>query len=115
MKYIKYLFMAAIALALVLIALANREPVTLTVLPHGLAEWVNWNFIITLPLFLVILGSIVSGLLIGFVWEWFREHHLRAEAKAQRKERDQLAREVDSLKGRRNEGKDEILALVEDA
>ena len=36
MKYIKYLFLAAIALALVLLALANRDPVTLTVLPHDL-------------------------------------------------------------------------------
>ena len=30
-----------------------------------------------LPLFLVIFGGIVAGLLIGFVWEWFREHKHR--------------------------------------
>lgn len=114
MKYIKYLFLAAIALALVLLALANRDPVTLTVLPHDLAEWVNWNVSITLPLFIVLLGGIVAGLLIGFVWEWFREHKQRAEAKAQRKERDQLAREVQSLRGEANRGKDEVLALLED-
>ncbi len=114
MKYIKYLFLAAIALALVLLALANRDPVTLTVLPHGLAEWVNWNVVVTLPLFLVILGGVVGGLLIGFVWEWFREHRQRAEAKAQRKERDRLAREVEGLRGKANEGKDEVLALIED-
>lgn len=114
MKYIKYLFLAAIALALVLLALANRDPVTLTVLPHGLAEWVNWNASITLPLFIVLLGGIVAGLLIGFVWEWFREHKQRAEAKANRKERDQLAREVQALKGDANRGRDEVLALLED-
>lgn len=114
MKYIKYLFLAAIALALVLLALANRDPVTLTVLPHGLAEWVNWNVSITLPLFIVLLGGIVAGLLIGFVWEWFREHKQRAEAKANRKERDQLAREVQALKGDANRGRDEVLALLED-
>ncbi|WP_370251798.1 lipopolysaccharide assembly protein LapA domain-containing protein [Nioella sp.] len=114
MKYIKYLFLAAIALALVLLALANRDPVTLTVLPHDLAEWVNWNVSITLPLFIVLLGGIVAGLLIGFVWEWFREHKQRAEAKANRKERDQLAREVQALKGDANRGRDEVLALLED-
>ena len=86
MKYIKYLFLAVIGAALVLLALANVEPVTLTVLPHNLAEWVNWNFDLRLPLFLVILGGILAGLLIGFVWEWFREHKQRAEAKAQRKD-----------------------------
>ena len=114
MKYIKYLFLAAIALALVLLALANRDPVTLTVLPHDLAEWVNWNVSITLPLFIVLLGGIVAGLLIGFVWEWFREHKQRAEAKANRKERDQLAREVQALKGDASRGRDEVLALLED-
>jgi len=113
-KYIKYLFLFVIGLALVLLALANVEPVTLTVLPHNLAEWMNWNFVLTLPLFLVILGGVLAGLLIGFVWEWFREHKQRADAKAQRKERDQLAREVQSLRGEANRGRDEVLALLED-
>ena len=113
MRYIKYLFLAAIALALVLLALANRDPVTLTVLPTGLAEWVNWNFVITLPLFIVLLGGTIAGLLIGFVWEWFREHRQRAEAKAQRKERDRLAREVETLRGDTSQSQDEVLALLE--
>ncbi|MGR3641148.1 lipopolysaccharide assembly protein LapA domain-containing protein [Alterinioella nitratireducens] len=113
MRFIKYLFLAVVALVLVLLALANREPVTLTVLPDNLAEWVNWNFIVTLPLFLVILGGIVAGLLIGFVWEWFREHRQRAEAKAQRRERDRLAREVAQLRGQKRESQDDVLALVE--
>tara|TARA_R110002073_G_scaffold117606_1_gene256160 strand:+ start:547 stop:888 length:342 start_codon:yes stop_codon:yes gene_type:complete len=112
-RFIKYLFLVVVALVLVLLALANREPVTLTVLPDNLAEWVNWNFIVTLPLFLVILGGIVAGLLIGFVWEWFREHRQRAEAKAQRKERDRLAREVAQLRGQKRESQDDVLALVE--
>lgn len=114
MRYIKYLFMAVIALALVLLALANRDPVTLTVLPPDLAGWIGWNYTMGLPLFLVILGGVVGGLLIGFVWEWFREHRQRAEARAQRSERDRLAREVESLRGKANEGKDEVLALIED-
>lgn len=113
MRYIKYLFLAAIALALVLLALANRDPVTLTALPEDLAAWVGWNFVITLPLFIVLLGGIVAGLLIGFVWEWFREHRQRAEAKAQRKERDHLAREVKALRGDAGQSQDEVLALLE--
>ncbi len=115
MRYIKYLFLAIIAVVLLVVALANREAVVLTVLPVGLAEWVNWNLSIRLPLFMVVIGGIVAGLLIGFVWEWFREHRQRAEAKAQRKERDQLAREVQSMRGEADEGKDEVLALLEDA
>lgn len=113
MRYIKYLFLAAVALVLVLLALANRDPVTLAVLPEGLAAWVGWNFVITLPLFIVLLGGIVAGLLIGFVWEWFREHRLRADAKAQRRERDRLAREVESLRGDTRQNQDDVLALLE--
>ena len=55
----------------------------------------------------------MAGLLIGFVWEWFREHRQRAEAKAQRKERDRLAREVAQLRGQKRESQDDVLALVE--
>ena len=114
MRYIKYLFMAVIALALVLLALANRDPVTLTVLPPDLAAWVGWNYERQLPVFLVILGGVVGGLLIGFIWEWFREHRQRSEARAQRAERDRLAREVETLRGRANAGKDDVLALIKD-
>ena len=115
MKYIKYLFLAAIALALVLLALANRDPVTLTVLPHDLAEWVNWNVSITLPLFIVLLGGIVAGLLIGFVWEWFREHKHRADASRKTAEVNRLQRELKKAKGPKGDGGDDVLALLDKA
>jgi uncharacterized integral membrane protein len=113
-RYIKYLFLALVALTLVFLALANREPVTLHALPEGLHLWLGWPNTIQLPLFLVILGGIVVGLLIGFVWEWLREHRHRAEAVTQRREKQKLEREVQTLKGRQNEGKDDVLALLED-
>ena len=65
--------------------------------------------------FLVILGGVVTGLLVGFVWEWLREHRHRAEARTNRREAQKLGREVEQLRGKRNENRDEILALVEDA
>ena len=113
-RTLKYLFLAAVALVLVVLALANRDTVTVEAIPADLAAWVGWSFAIELPLFLVILGGVLAGLLIGFVWEWFREHRHRAEAATQRRERGKLEREVRQLKGRANEGKDEILALLED-
>jgi putative membrane protein len=36
------------------------------------------------PLFLVILGAVASGVLIGFVWEWFREMRIRGTRAAHR-------------------------------
>ena len=113
-RAIKYLFLILVAIALVILALANRDPVTLTVLPQELALWSGVDYAIELPLFLVILGGVVTGLLVGFVWEWLREHRHRAEAKTNRREAQKLEREVTALKGTRDQNRDEILALVED-
>jgi lipopolysaccharide assembly protein A len=113
-RAIKYLFLILVAIALVILALANRDPVTLTVLPQELALWSGVDYAIELPLFLVILGGVVTGLLVGFVWEWLREHRHRSEAKTNRREAQKLEREVEALKGRRDPNRDEILALVED-
>lgn len=114
-RYLKYLFLVLVAFALVILALANRDPVTLTLLPAELALWTGVDVAIELPLFLVILAGVVTGVLVGFVWEWLREHRHRVAAASGKKATQRLEREVEALKGRRNEGRDEILALVEDA
>ncbi|MDG4647299.1 lipopolysaccharide assembly protein LapA domain-containing protein [Roseibacterium sp. SDUM158017] len=115
MRAIKYLFLILVAIALTILALANRGPVTLTLLPQELALWSGVDVAIELPLFLVILGGVVTGVLVGFVWEWLREHRYRTAARTNQREAQKLEREVQSLKGRQNEGRDEILALVEDS
>ena len=51
----------------------------------------------------------------GFVWEWIREHDQRAEAARTAREMRRLEREVKRLKGVQNEGKDEVLALLDKA
>ena len=68
---------------------------------------------VEIPLFVVILLSVGVGLLIGFLWEWVREHRIRADARAKAREVDALQREVADLKSRKakDEG-DEVLALL---
>lgn len=113
MRYIRYLFLSVIGLALITLALANRDPVTLRLLPQELAGVFNLSGAVTLPLFLVIFAGIVVGLLIGFVWEYLREHkHRRALSKTGR-EVHKLEREVKRLKGQSGDGKDDVLALIE--
>ncbi|MCA8884098.1 MAG: LapA family protein [Rhodobacteraceae bacterium] len=114
MRIIKFLLLALIAIVLVIIDFANRQPVTLTLLPEDLVPFLKFNYSITLPLYAVVLGGIAVGLLLGFVWEWVREHKHRSEAVAQRREKALLAKEVQKMKSDRNEGKDEIIALLED-
>lgn len=113
MRYIRYAFLAALAAVLVTVALANRAPVTLHLLPEGLTGFLGFSWAVELPLFIVIFGAIIAGILIGFVWEWLREHRQRAEARAARRERDRLAREVERLGGPSPERGDDVLALIE--
>lgn len=115
-RLIRYVVLGVIALALIVLALANRAPVRLELLPPEIAGWVGVSYApIELPLFLVIFGGVVLGLLIGFIWEWLREHRHRAEATRERRQRTRLEAEVETLKGAGREGQDDVLALLEDS
>ncbi len=81
LRVLKTLFWLLVAAALVTVGLANRGMVELRLLPAALEERVGVLPDLDLPLFLVILGSVALGLLIGFVWEWIREIPERAEAR----------------------------------
>jgi len=114
MRYIRYSLIAALAVVLIIVALANRGIVTLRLLPDSLAEFVGLPVAIDVPLYIVIFAGIVTGLLIGFVWEWLREHKHRAEAARKAREVSAMKRELTRVKGQRDKGKDEVLALLDE-
>lgn len=115
MRYIRYAFLGALAIVLVSVSLANRGMVELRLMPSALTELAGFDWVISLPLFVVVLGGIAGGLVIGFFWEWLREHKHRREASVKAKEVTKLEREVTRLKGKQSEGKDEILAILDEA
>ena len=113
MRYIRYAFLISLAVALITVAMANRAIVSVHWLPEEVAGFVPLPNTLQLPLFVIIFGGIVAGLLIGFIWEWFREHKGRAEGARARRDVKTLEREVTRLKGDVAGEKDEILALLE--
>ena len=113
MRYIKYLFLGAVALILIVVAVANRQPVQLQLLPEDLAAFVPFAGQVTVPLFLVIFAGVLAGLLIGFVWEYLREFKVRSNLSKTSKQVRHLEREVGKLREKTGEGKDEILALLD--
>ncbi|WP_121061408.1 LapA family protein [Chachezhania antarctica] len=115
MRYIRYAILALIAVIIVSVAMANRDPVTLELLPAAFAHAVGWNWSVTLPLFLVILGGAAAGLIFGFVWEWIREHKHRREVGRKRREVKRLEREVGRLADEKHRGKDDVLAILDEA
>jgi lipopolysaccharide assembly protein A len=112
--YLRYSFAAIIAFVFVTVAVANRSIVEVKLLPDTLAALLGFNFSLALPIFLLLGIAIVTGLLLGFVWEWFREHGYRAEAAKLRREaasmRSELQRAEQVAPQMR---KDDVLALVE--
>jgi putative membrane protein len=114
-SYIRYACIALFAVALISVALANRSIVTLKVLPNELAGLFAVNPTINLPLFVVIFGGIIAGVMVGFVWEWFREHSVRSEASKVGRNVRRLEREVARLRGDAEGGQDDVLALLDKA
>ncbi|MGP3699036.1 LapA family protein [Rhodobacter sp. NSM] len=102
-RWLRILFLVVLAVVLLTVALAHRDPVAVKLMPENLStfvgtDWAAWSM--ELPLYAVIFGGIVAGLLIGFFWEWMREHKHRAEARRKAKEVKTLQREVSTLKSK---------------
>lgn len=114
MRYIRYASIAIFALALILIALANRNMVTVRLVPEDLAGFTALNPTGQVPLFVVIFGAILAGLILGFIWEWIREAGERAAAARQTREMQRMRAEIKRLKAEKHEGKDEVLAILDD-
>ena len=111
MSFLRYLFLGLLALVLLVLALANRAPVTLRLLPEDIGSYLGLTAGFTAPLFVVLFLAMAVGLLIGFVWEWLREHKHRAQMRHERAEKERLERELVRTQPRREE--DDVLALVD--
>lgn len=113
MKTLRYAFWAIVGLCLILVGLANRSEVTVRAMPEALSDLLGISPDVQLPLFIVIFAGVGAGLLIGFLWEWVREHRQRAQGRAKAREVEALRRELAALKAKSTEGGDDVLALIE--
>jgi len=114
MRYLKYAFLGTLAIVLATLALANGNVVPIQLLPDDLATLAGFNIGAEVPLFIIILTSLIAGILVGFVWEWFREMKHRSEASTQRRDKEKLERELKRLKAKEPKSEtDEVLALLE--
>jgi uncharacterized integral membrane protein len=114
LRLFRLLFILVTGVVLLVLALANRAPISLRLLPDELARLVNFDYAFQVPLFLVLLTAVAAGVMIGFVWEWLREARIRSEAKGKTRQVARLERELASLKDSpAAPARDEVLALVE--
>ena len=115
MRYVKYLILLVLGLGVLTLALANRSPVTINLLPDDAAAFLGWNYALEAPLFVVILGGVLVGLVIGFIWAWLREYRHRAAAARARAEADRLEREVEATRRKVTGGSEEaeLMELID--
>jgi hypothetical protein len=100
--FLKALILLPVAVAVVLLAVANRGPVTLSFDPFSRGAP---DFAITVPLFAVIFIAVMLGVVIGGVGAWLAQakhrraqrryrreiHHLRSDAERVRARSDSTA------------------------
>jgi uncharacterized integral membrane protein len=117
MKYFRYALLAIVLVLCVTVALANRAPVTLALWPDTMTAFVGFGYSVTLPLFVIVVGAIGLGLVLGLVWEWLREHGQRKEAAQAKRElqRVQAAQGHTPTATARGKPRDKVLAILDEA
>jgi lipopolysaccharide assembly protein A len=90
MKRLSWIVTLPIAVAAVLFAVSNREPVTIEIWP------LPWQ--IQAPAFLILLGSLAVGLIIGLLLSWLTGGERRQRARELAHENERLAAELDELR-----------------
>ena len=96
-KVIAAFVLIPLAIVIVLLAMANRQTVTISLDPF-LAE--TPALAVTQPLFLVILGAVIAGVVIGGVAAWLKQGKWRRTARAAQAEARALRAENSGLKER---------------
>jgi uncharacterized integral membrane protein len=87
----------ALTILIVMLAVANRHPVTISIDPLS-SE--TPAFAMTAPLFLIVLSSLIAGAVVGGSAAWLRQRKSRRAARRNEAELRKLRAEADALRQR---------------
>ena len=113
LKFLRYAVLALVALGLVTFAMANRAPAPVRLLPDDLAALTGLVVTLDVPVWVILFSGLVIGLVVGFVWEWLREHGHRRAARSGQKQVKRLEQELAVMKDSAGLPDDDILALID--
>ena len=94
-RFLKALVLLPVAILIVLLAVANRGPVTLSLDPFSQDAP---EFATQLPLFAVIFAAVMLGVVIGGTASWLAQGKYRKSRRRLRRETRQLRYETERLK-----------------
>lgn len=93
-RFLKGLVLLPIAIVIVLLAVANRGTVNVSLDPFSPEPVFLYQF----PLYAVVFAAVVLGVIIGGVGAWFAQGQTRRVARENRQEADRYAREAAKLR-----------------
>ncbi|MCQ0989509.1 LapA family protein [Jiella marina] len=95
-KILSFLILAPIAIVLVIFFVANRGEVPITLDPFGSIPQLTYS----VPLFYLLMGSLVVGLILGGIGTFLTQSHYRRLAWKRKYEIERLRRENEDQKSR---------------
>ena len=110
MRTVKLIVLGLLAVILIILGVANMAAVDLHLLPE--AVFGEGFSIKGLPLAVVILAAVLTGILAGLVIEFLREHEQRRVAEEKRREIVKLRQEVTRLRTKLGDREDDRLGDV---
>ncbi|MCB8839607.1 lipopolysaccharide assembly protein LapA domain-containing protein [Aurantimonas sp. VKM B-3413] len=95
-KILSFIILVPIAIILVVFCVANRELVPVSLDPIGTMP----QFAFQAPLFILLMGSVILGIVLGGLGTWFTQAHYRRKSWKRKYEVERLRREAEEHKAR---------------
>jgi uncharacterized integral membrane protein len=96
-RFVILFVLGPLAVVAVAVSVAKREMVSFSFDPFGISS-PPWA--ISAPLFVLLFGTLVIGVLIGGMASWLRQHKWRRAARNERANAQRLRQEVERLRER---------------
>ena len=95
-KILSFIILVPLAIILVVFCVANRELVPVSLDPIGTMP----QFAFSAPLFILLMGSVILGIVLGGLGTWFTQAHYRRKSWKRKYEVERLRREAEEHKAR---------------
>ncbi|MDR1828127.1 MAG: LapA family protein [Methylobacteriaceae bacterium] len=93
-RLLKFLVFIPIAFVVVAVSMANRGPVSVYLDPTG--QLLKDSF--TMPVYLLVFGCVIAGILLGGWAAWLAQHRNRVERRQYKRELRRTTKELQQLK-----------------
>ncbi|WP_375465004.1 lipopolysaccharide assembly protein LapA domain-containing protein [uncultured Methylobacterium sp.] len=94
-RFLKGLVLLPVTIAVILLAVANRDPVRLSLDPFSPETPV---FSLTLPLYAILFGAVALGIVVGGIFAWLGQGRARRQVRHRGREIRRLEGETARLK-----------------